>query len=72
MKLCTFLLQNSTIICNLDNHHPVALLSDRLPQTLTEWLKAEIIFSCTSDEQGWVYRISSGDYECQPFHPSCI
>ncbi|WMT20644.1 transposase [Parageobacillus toebii] len=24
---------------HLDNHHPVALLPDRLPQTLTEWLK---------------------------------
>lgn len=33
---------------------------------------AETIFSCTSDEQGWIYRISSRDYECQPFHPSCI
>ncbi|MED4904260.1 hypothetical protein P9760_01755 [Parageobacillus thermoglucosidasius] len=27
-------------MCNLDNHHPVELLPDRLPQTLTEWLKS--------------------------------
>jgi transposase len=29
-----------TIICDLENHHPVAFLPNRSPQTLTEWLKA--------------------------------
>jgi transposase len=27
------------MICDLRSHHPVALLPNRLPQTLTEWLK---------------------------------
>ncbi|WP_231883473.1 hypothetical protein [Anoxybacillus sp. B7M1] len=28
-------------MCDLCRHHPVALLPNRLPQTLTEWLKID-------------------------------